>query len=212
MSSQGSHDNMMNRAPSGNRDGLDNDPEGNLTIPKKYSILSGYLHSAARHAKGALLDVPRTVLPSFLLSRLRTSTPSSSSSHTRSTSALDGIRGLAFLAVLNHHILWVYQPLVHYGCKCFPSPNFLFQVIVRVSRHFWGFSRYVLRLAIVPQTSKTDSEIITQTAFPEKTWLPASIILMLRCETISFYSCPLFVYYTQALRQCQRFSSYQASR
>ena len=115
MSSQGSHNDTVNRMLSGERDRLNNDREGDPTKPKKHSILSGYLRTATMHAKCALLDVPCTLLPSFVLGQLRTSIPSSSSSHTRSTSTLDGIRGWACVAVMNWHVLWVYQPRIHYG-------------------------------------------------------------------------------------------------
>ena len=115
MSSQGSDNDIIGRAVSRERDRLDNNLEGDLTNPEKHSILSQFLRTAARNAKVAPLNVSCTLLPSFVLSRLRTRIPSISLNNTRSTSALDGIRGWACVAVLNHHNLWVYQPLVHYG-------------------------------------------------------------------------------------------------
>ncbi|CAF9907789.1 hypothetical protein IMSHALPRED_006494 [Imshaugia aleurites] len=93
----------------------DNDGEGYLAKPRRYSVLSGYISTSVRLAKSVLIDVSCALLPSFVLGRLRASSSSRSPGHTRYTSALDGIRGLACIAVMNYHILWVYQPRVHYG-------------------------------------------------------------------------------------------------
>ena len=121
----------MDRTPLREHNIIDDDLEDGFVGPERRSNLSWYLHSAAVHAKIALFKVSCTLLPSFVSSRLRASIPSGSSNHSRYTSALDGVRGCACIAVMNYHILWVYQPFVHYGyglsqedlAVCIQEPN-----------------------------------------------------------------------------------------
>ena len=115
MSPQSFHDATVHRVLSREHGIIDDDLEGGLVGGGRYSTLSEYLHTAATYAKNTLLDLSYTLLPSFLLSQLRPTVSSGSSSHTRYTSALDGIRGLACIAVMNYHLMWIYVPHIHLG-------------------------------------------------------------------------------------------------
>ena len=115
MSSQGSHNATLDRPFLREHDIIDSDLEGGLVESARYSALSDYLHAVAAHAKSTLLGLSCALLPSFLSGLLRASNSSDAPNHTRYTSALDGLRGWACIAVMNYHLLWVYQPLVHYG-------------------------------------------------------------------------------------------------
>ena len=105
----------MDRTFLSEHDIIDDDLEGGLAESGTCSTVSRHFHTAARHAKDTSLRVSDALLPSFLSSRFHDSVPSKPPSQPRYTSALDGIRGCACIAVMNYHILWVYLPLVHYG-------------------------------------------------------------------------------------------------
>ena len=71
-------------------------------------------HYCGRHLRTLLVSLVHFWSPSVLLNVCKVSSPKNSKP-LHQTSALDGIRGLACLAVMNYHILYVYQGFVFYG-------------------------------------------------------------------------------------------------
>ncbi|KAK0765609.1 hypothetical protein N5P37_001546 [Trichoderma harzianum] len=67
----------------------------------------------ARNVPKAIISLMLFFVPSFLRSHDNTSEQSRNGD--ASTSALDGLRGYAALAVMNYHLLYAYQPFVFYG-------------------------------------------------------------------------------------------------
>ena len=71
-------------------------------------------HYCGRHLRTLLVTFVQFCSPSVLLTVCKVSSPKPSKPR-HETSALDGIRGLACLAVMNYHTLYVYQGFVFYG-------------------------------------------------------------------------------------------------
>ncbi|KAJ4860475.1 acyltransferase family domain-containing protein [Trichoderma breve] len=67
----------------------------------------------ARNVPKAIISLMLFFMPSFF--RSHGNTGEQSRNGDASTSALDGLRGYAALAVMNYHLLYAYQPFVFYG-------------------------------------------------------------------------------------------------
>ena len=89
------------------------------------------LVSRLRHIRSFLVAMMTALLPSFLWSPPRMSASSNTGKQISRTSALDGLRGLSCLAVMNFHILWAYHSYTNYGyglslvdmATCLQEPN-----------------------------------------------------------------------------------------